>query len=69
MLPNYSKELMEFHYNFDPLFKQLCDETDKEKDDAKFQLNLALISLVLDGKIAITKDNFGELLFEKAQPN
>jgi hypothetical protein len=28
-----------------------------------------LISLALEGKIRIIKDNFGELLFEKSDPN
>ena len=41
----------------------------KEKNDAEFAVGLALISLALEGKVRIMKDNFGQLLFEKADPN
>ena len=69
MMPTFQKELLEFHMKYDPLFAELCAQTEKEKNDAEFQIGIALISLALEGKIRIIKDNFGELLFEKADPN
>ena len=69
MTPNFSKELLDFHMQYDPLFAELCVQTQKEKDDAEFAIGLALIELALEGKVRIIKDNFGQLLFEKADPN
>ena len=69
MTPNFSKELLEFHMKHDPLFAELCAQTEKEKNDAEFAVGLALISLALEGKVRIMKDNFGQLLFEKSDPN
>ena len=69
MRSNYSKEVLEFHMQHDPLFAELCAQTQKEKDNTEFAIGLALIELALEGKIRIIKDNFGQLLFEKADPN
>ena len=69
MTPNYSKDVLEFHMQHDPLFAELCIQTQKEKDNTEFAIGLALIELALEGKIRIIKDNFGQLLFEKADPN
>ena len=69
MRSNYSKEVLEFHMQHDPLFAELCAQTPKEKDNTEFAIGLALIELALEGKVRIIKDSFGELLFEKADPN
>lgn len=63
------KELFTYHIQNDLYFRRLAVETEKEKDNDKFMINHALIDLVLMGKVMISQDAFGELLFSAANPN
>jgi hypothetical protein len=66
---NQRKELYNFHLTNDALFRRLVMETASEPDESKFQVGLALLDLVMMGKVAILQDSFGELLFDLNQPN
>lgn len=63
------QEVFNFHYQNDALFRRLAIETKKEKDDTKFMIGRTLLDLVLDGKIAVSQDIFGELCFAHITPN
>lgn len=69
MDPNFRQELFNLHFKNDMLFRRLAEETVSEPDDYKFAINNALIELVLQGKVAISQDFSGELLFDHNQPN
>lgn len=69
MDPNFRQELFNLHFKNDMLFRRLAEETVSEPDDKKFQLGNALIDLVLQGRMSISQDFSGELLFELNQPN
>ena len=64
-----NEELIDFHNKHDPLFARLLRETEGEKDENKFQIGIALMSLVLSGKVKIIQSPQGELLFEHQLPN
>lgn len=66
---NDRQELFNLHFKNDMLFRRLAEETVSEPDDYKFAINNALIELVLQGKVAISQDFSGELLFDHNQPN
>ena len=66
---NLRKEMMDWHMKNDTLFRRLATETNNEPDDAKFQIGVALLTLVLDGKVRIVQNNLGEMLFEHNLPN
>jgi len=66
---NLREELFNWHLQNDPLFRRLAEETTNELDDNKFQMNLALLHLTLEGKVAISQDNFGTLLFSESLMN
>ena len=69
MVIDWREELYKFHMENDSLFRRLVIETENESDDGKFQIGFALMQLVMQGKVAISQDSFGELLFENNQPN
>jgi len=62
-------ELIELRMSYDSLFARLFNETKQETDPNKFELGSALVSLVLEGRVAIIQSPQGELLFEHNQPN
>ena len=64
-----NEELIDFDNKHDPLFARLLRETEVEKDENKFQIGVALVSLVLSGKVKIIQSPQGELLFEHQLPN
>ena len=66
---NYREQLFNWHFQNDLLFRRLANETVSEPDDYKFAINNALIELVLQGKVAISQDFSGELLFDYNHPN
>jgi len=66
---NIRKYLLDWHMKNDTLFRRLAMETANELDDMKFQINSALLELVLQGKVAISQDFSGELLFDYNQAN
>jgi len=66
---NIRKYLLDWHMKNDALFRRLAMETANELDDMKFQINSALLELVLQGKVAISQDFSGELLFDYNQAN
>lgn len=66
---NIRKYLLDWHMANDALFRRLAMETANELDDMKFQINSALLELVLQGKVAISQDFSGELLFDYNQVN
>jgi len=66
---NYRKELYDWHLKNDVLFRRLLEETNKEPDNNKFEMGVALLTLVLDGKVRIIQNNLGEMLFEHNLPN
>lgn len=66
---NLRKEMIDWHMKNDTLFRRLAMETANELDDVKFQINSALLELVLQGKVAISQDFSGELLFDYNQAN
>lgn len=63
------KDLLALCMQYDPLFLQLVRETEKEKDDSKFAVGLALVQLASIGKVRILQDTNGQLLFEPTLPN
>jgi hypothetical protein len=67
--PNFRQELFNLHFKNDMLFRRLAEETVSEPDDYKFAINSALMELVLQGKVAISQDFSGELLFDYNQAN
>ena len=64
-----NKELIDWHSKHDPLFARLLRETEREIDNSKFEIGVALVSLVLSGKVKIIQSPQGELLFEHQLPN
>ena len=66
---NIRKYLLDWHMKNDALFRRLAMETANELDDVKFQIGSALLELVLQGKVAISQDFSGELLFDYNQAN
>ena len=64
-----TKEFISFRMSHDPLFRRLVDETVNETNDNKYNVGLALVDLVLEGKVEIVLDPLGGLLFERTQPN
>ena len=66
---NSRKYLLDWHMKNDMLFRRLAMETANELDDVKFQINSALLELVVQGKVSISQDFSGELLFDYNQAN
>jgi hypothetical protein len=63
------KELFGVYEKSDALFRKLVAETEREVDDNKYAMNVALISLVIQGKMEISQRFDGELLFTHCKPN
>ena len=63
------QEVFSFYYHNDALFRRFAIETEKESDNTKFMINRALLDLVIDGKVSISQDIFGELLVAHSTPN
>lgn len=66
---NTRQELFNWHMSNDALFRKLAYETASEPDDNKFAIGNALIELVMQGKVAISQDFNGEMLFDYNHPN
>jgi hypothetical protein len=62
-------QLIELHRQSDPLFARLYRETETENNTAKLEVSLALLHLCLEGKVVITQDAFGQLLFQPSETN
>lgn len=69
MDPNTRQQLFNWHYKHDPLFRKLAEETEIEKDPARFEHNIALMALALEGRVRISQDTFGVLLFDSQVAN
>jgi len=63
------KEWYDWHMTSNALFRKLATETEMEVDDNKYAMNVALISLVIQGKMEISQRFDGELLFTHCKPN
>jgi len=68
MTPELQKELFDLRCNSDALFRRLVLETqrEREKDRNAYQVGLSLIELALDGKVDLSIDEFGTLMYEKS---
>ena len=63
------KEWFDWYMTSNALFRKLANETEREVDDNKYAMNVALISLVIQGKMEISQRFDGELLFTHCKPN
>ena len=69
MTTDLAKEIYDLHIQNDTLFRRLAKQTKNEPDDNKYIASAAMMSLVLHGKVYITQNAFGELVFETTLPN
>ena len=64
-----NKELLQFHLDYDPLFARLASEIKVETNPFQQEVGLALMQLVMEGKVRIVQAETGELLYENCSPN
>lgn len=63
------QECFDWYMATNTLFRRLATETETEVDDNKYAVNVAMISLIVEGKVEISQRFDGELLFTKCVPN